>query len=173
MEFVAGPHERWAEPAKGLHDTEQAGDDTLQSASQMRAGCQDETASRPAGWPRSSRRPDPGPGVLRAGEPPHRAADRRGVSDNAGVSETKPRDAWVELIPADELGVRMAANPSARSLYDFGFVANMARLMRTHPRIAATWGAHYLSVMDEGGALTRPEKEMVAAVAAAAQDCHY
>jgi len=89
------------------------------------------------------------------------------------VSETKPRDAWVELISADELAIKMAANPSARSLYDFGFVANMARLMRTHPRIAATWGAHYLSVMYEGGALTRPEKEMVAAVAAAAQDCHY
>ena len=37
MEFVAGPRECWAEPAKGLHDTEQAGDDTLQSATQMRA----------------------------------------------------------------------------------------------------------------------------------------
>lgn len=89
------------------------------------------------------------------------------------MSNAGPPDAWVELVAPDELARKMAANPSARSLYDFGFVANMARLMRTHPRIAVTWGAHYLSVMDEGGALTRPEKEMVAAVAAAAQDCHY
>jgi len=28
MEFVAAPHERWAELAKRLHDTEHAGDDT-------------------------------------------------------------------------------------------------------------------------------------------------
>ncbi|MFG2557385.1 hypothetical protein [Streptomyces sp. NPDC048496] len=27
-EFVAAPHERWAEPAKRMHDTEHAGDDT-------------------------------------------------------------------------------------------------------------------------------------------------
>ncbi len=82
-------------------------------------------------------------------------------------------DAWIELIPAEDVARAMAANPQARSLYDFGFVANMARLMRTHPGIARTWGAHYLAVMDEGGALTRAEKEMVAAIASAAQDCHY
>lgn len=28
MEFVAVPHERWAELAKRMHDTEHAGDDT-------------------------------------------------------------------------------------------------------------------------------------------------
>jgi hypothetical protein len=28
MEFVAAPHERWAELAKRMHDTEYAGDDT-------------------------------------------------------------------------------------------------------------------------------------------------
>ena len=28
MEFVAAPHERWAELAKRMHDTEHAGDDT-------------------------------------------------------------------------------------------------------------------------------------------------
>jgi len=28
MEFVAAPHERWAELAKRLHDTQHAGDDT-------------------------------------------------------------------------------------------------------------------------------------------------
>ncbi len=82
-------------------------------------------------------------------------------------------DAWIELASPDELARRIAAAPTGRSLYDFGFVFNMSRLMRTHPRIAATWGPHFLAVMDEGGALSREEKEMVAAVAAAAQDCHY
>jgi uncharacterized protein Yka (UPF0111/DUF47 family) len=28
MEFVAAPHERWAELAQRMHDTEHAGDDT-------------------------------------------------------------------------------------------------------------------------------------------------
>jgi uncharacterized protein Yka (UPF0111/DUF47 family) len=28
MEFVAAPHERWAELAKRMHDTERVGDDT-------------------------------------------------------------------------------------------------------------------------------------------------
>ncbi|MCA1694547.1 MAG: hypothetical protein LC749_07355 [Actinobacteria bacterium] len=28
MEFVAAPHERWAELAKRMHDTEHAGEDT-------------------------------------------------------------------------------------------------------------------------------------------------
>lgn len=28
MDFVAAPHERWAELAKRMHDTEHAGDDT-------------------------------------------------------------------------------------------------------------------------------------------------
>jgi hypothetical protein len=37
MKFVAAPGKRWANPAKRLHDTEQTGDDTLRSASQMRA----------------------------------------------------------------------------------------------------------------------------------------
>jgi len=32
MEFVASPHERWAELAKRMHDTEHVGDDTAKSA---------------------------------------------------------------------------------------------------------------------------------------------
>jgi uncharacterized protein Yka (UPF0111/DUF47 family) len=30
MKFVAAPHERWAEHAKRMHDTEHAGDDTTE-----------------------------------------------------------------------------------------------------------------------------------------------
>jgi hypothetical protein len=37
MEFVAAPHERWAELAKRMHDTEHAGDDTTMSLSPLRS----------------------------------------------------------------------------------------------------------------------------------------
>jgi hypothetical protein len=45
MEFAAAPHERWAELAKRLHDTEHAGDDTTSVGEPDEGGGQDETAS--------------------------------------------------------------------------------------------------------------------------------
>jgi alkylhydroperoxidase/carboxymuconolactone decarboxylase family protein YurZ len=57
--------------------------------------------------------------------------------------------------------------------YDFGTVPGMSRLIMAHMRIAPFFGALFRQVMFEPGALTRQEREMVAAVAAAAQDCHY
>lgn len=44
-EFVAAPHERWAELAKRLHDTQHAGDDTTSVGEPDEGGSQDETAS--------------------------------------------------------------------------------------------------------------------------------
>ena len=49
MAFVAAPHERWAELAKRLHDTEHAGDDTTSVGEPDEGGSQDETASIDAG----------------------------------------------------------------------------------------------------------------------------
>jgi alkylhydroperoxidase/carboxymuconolactone decarboxylase family protein YurZ len=57
--------------------------------------------------------------------------------------------------------------------YNFGYVAAMSRLIMAHPRIAPAFGALYASIMFAPGALSRAEREMIAAVAAAAQDCHY
>lgn len=57
--------------------------------------------------------------------------------------------------------------------YDFGFAPAMARLVAAHPRIASAFGALFRVIMFEPGHLDRREREMVAAVAAAAQDCHY
>jgi hypothetical protein len=36
MEFVAAPHERWAELAERMHDTEHAGDDTTSDQGRYR-----------------------------------------------------------------------------------------------------------------------------------------
>jgi hypothetical protein len=81
------------------------------------------------------------------------------------------RDAWVEL-PSQET-VR-AMMPSDRPQpYDFGFVAGMSRLIRAHDRIGPAFGTLFAQIMFAPGFLDRREREMVAAVAAAAQDCHY
>jgi uncharacterized peroxidase-related enzyme len=57
--------------------------------------------------------------------------------------------------------------------YDFGFVGEMSVLMNAHPLIGPALAELFMQVMFAPGALTRPEREMVAAVAAAAQDCNY
>ena len=78
--------------------------------------------------------------------------------------------AWVKL--PEPATIRLAAERQNHP-YDFGYVAGMARLIMAHPRIAPAFGALYASIMFAPGALSRAEREMVAAVAAAAQDCHY
>ena len=65
-------------------------------------------------------------------------------------------------------------SPSSRRGYNFGFVANMGRLLRAHPRIGRRFLGLFAEIMfAPEGALDRREREMIAAVAAAAQDCHY
>jgi len=84
------------------------------------------------------------------------------------MSSDRPRDAFIEL-PSRE---SFAGQPAGG--YNFGFVANMGRLLRAHPRIGPRFIALFGEVMfSPAGALDRREREMVAAVAAAAQDCHY
>jgi alkylhydroperoxidase family enzyme len=77
-------------------------------------------------------------------------------------------DAWVELPPREllhELGV-----PTYH-----GFIPQMYRLVAAHPRIARRFAALSSEVMRGGepSALSVAEREMVAAVTAAAQDCFY
>jgi len=81
----------------------------------------------------------------------------------------EPRDAYVRLPDPDE--VRRSRPPGHP--YDFGFVTGMSRLLLAHPRIGPKFLAMYSEIMFEPGALDRREREMVAAVAAAAQYCHY
>jgi len=78
--------------------------------------------------------------------------------------------AWVELPdPARIAG----AGRGEDHPYDFGYVPAMGRLISAHPRIGPAFGAIYAAVMFGPGALSRAERELVAAVAASAQDCHY
>ena len=76
-------------------------------------------------------------------------------------------DAWVGMPSADDLralGVGEVAG---------GFVPGMARLITAHMRIAHQFGPLFQEVMAGPGVLSRGEREMVAAVASAAQDCFY
>ncbi|MDO8616577.1 MAG: carboxymuconolactone decarboxylase family protein [Dehalococcoidia bacterium] len=77
--------------------------------------------------------------------------------------------AWVKMPGEDEMR-RLV--PSGHP-YDFGFITGMQRLVMAHLGIAPFFGALFQQIMFAPGALTRAEREMVAAVAAAAQDCHY
>lgn len=87
-----------------------------------------------------------------------------------------PPEAWVKIPTSDEL---LAAAPKDRDApihpYDFGtFFPAMARLVMAHGRIGAKFAPLFNEIMfSEEGALSRDEREMVASVAAAAQDCHY
>lgn len=87
------------------------------------------------------------------------------------MSETTPKPAFVALASDAEVDAQLP--PGGRNPYDFGFRPAMTRLLLAHPELAQTFRAHYANVMFRPGALTRPERELVAAVAAAAQDCFY
>ena len=78
-------------------------------------------------------------------------------------------DAWVDMPSEDAIRAFMRSG----HVYDFGFLTAMQRLIMSHLRIAPFFGALFQQIMFEPGGLSRREREMVAAVAAAAQDCHY
>ena len=82
---------------------------------------------------------------------------------------SKLPDAWVAMPSEVEIrGLIPSGYP-----YDFGFLPAMARLIVAHDRIAPFFGALFQQIMFAPGRLERREREMVAAVASVAQDCHY
>lgn len=88
--------------------------------------------------------------------------DRDG--DGARVPE-----AWVSM-PSEEA---IRSFMQSGHVYDFGFLTGMQRLVMSHLGIAPFFGRLFQEIMFGPGELRRREREMVAAVAAAAQDCHY
>ena len=85
------------------------------------------------------------------------------------MGSTRAAKAWVAVPSEDELRTLM---PSGHP-YDFGFYPAMARLLMAHDQIGPAFGGLFSQIMFAPGHLDRREREMVAAVASAAQDCHY
>ena len=76
-------------------------------------------------------------------------------------------------LPSDE-EMRAQVKPGMKpSPYDFGFIGGMSRLLSAHARIGTAMRAAFSEIMFAPGALSRAEREMIAAVASAAQDCEY
>ena len=85
------------------------------------------------------------------------------------MATSEDGDAWVAMPSEEQIRTLVPGGHP----YDFGFISGMQRLVMTHMGIAPFFGALFQQIMFQPGALERHEREMVAAVAAAAQDCHY
>jgi alkylhydroperoxidase/carboxymuconolactone decarboxylase family protein YurZ len=81
-----------------------------------------------------------------------------------------PQQAFIRLPTPEELRARGGPKPTS---YDFGFPSGMGRLLAAHERIGGAMQGAFYEIMFAPGALTRAEREMIAAVASAAQDCQY
>ena len=88
------------------------------------------------------------------------------------TSQERIREAWVSIPTEAEHRASLPPGAPAGN-YDFGYLPAMGRLQARHKAIGPLFGALYRQVMFGPGELDRKEREMVAAVAAAAQDCRY
>jgi len=79
------------------------------------------------------------------------------------------RDAWVDLPSEQSLGWT-AENGGG---YEFAFLPAMGRLIMAHPVVGQAFVQLLSTLMFGPGQLTRRERELVASVSAAAQDCFY
>jgi alkylhydroperoxidase/carboxymuconolactone decarboxylase family protein YurZ len=92
--------------------------------------------------------------------------------DTMNGLETESQEPYIALPSEEDIRARRAPN-APRPPYDFGFVGDMSRLLAAHPRIGPPMLQAFAEIMFAPGALDRAEREMVAAVASAAQDCVY
>ena len=79
-------------------------------------------------------------------------------------------------LPSDEemrVKAAKASGSGMKPVYNFGFVGGMSRLLAAHERIGKALQGAFYEMMFAPGALDRAEREMLAAVASAAQDCEY
>jgi hypothetical protein len=88
------------------------------------------------------------------------------------MADPQRPEAWVQL--PSEADVRAAqGQPHPYEGFLDGHVAHMTRLLMAHAAIGPVFRQLSRAVLFGPGALSRPEREMVAAVAAAAQACRY
>ena len=85
------------------------------------------------------------------------------------MADDRVRAAWVDLPGEEEMRSQLPGGHP----YDFGFMPAMGRLLAAHDQIGPAFGMLFSQIMFVPGSLTRAEREMIAAVTAAAQDCHY
>jgi alkylhydroperoxidase/carboxymuconolactone decarboxylase family protein YurZ len=85
------------------------------------------------------------------------------------VDDSKP---FITL-PSDEEMRALRDSSGMKPTYNFGFIGGMSRLLAAHPRIGKALQGAFYEMMFAPGALDRAEREMLAAVASAAQDCEY
>jgi len=79
---------------------------------------------------------------------------------------------FITLPTDEEMRVRREGS-GMKPTYNFGFIGGMSRLLAAHERIGKALQAAFYEMMFAPGALDRAEREMLAAVASAAQDCEY
>ena len=79
------------------------------------------------------------------------------MKKHQSLGEVDTREAWVKILTPAERAARGKGHP-----YDFGFTPWLAA---THPEIGPLFSALYQQIMfAPGGALSRAEREMTAAV---------
>ena len=88
-------------------------------------------------------------------------------------SVSSQSEAWVGLPSEADVRTMAQGRTHPYEAYLGGVVARMARLLAAHPRIGPAFRQLSAEILFGPGALTRAEREMVAAVAASAQDCFY
>lgn len=76
-------------------------------------------------------------------------------------------------LPTDEEMRARSEATGMKPVYNFGFIGGMSRLLAAHGRIGKALQGAFYEMMFAPGALDRAEREMLAAVASAAQDCEY
>ena len=77
------------------------------------------------------------------------------------------KEAWVDIAPDN------GSQPVAPGRWAFEFRPAMGRLLSAHPTIGPAFNTLYSEIMRGPGSLSRQEREMIAPVAAASQDCYY
>lgn len=87
------------------------------------------------------------------------------------MDQRSEAQAWIRLPSDPEMDQIRPGGVQGR--YELGAVPAMARLIRAHPRIGPRFAALLREIMVNPGVLTHAERQMVAAVAAGAQDCTY
>ena len=88
------------------------------------------------------------------------------------MSESDEPKPFITL-PTDEEMRARGQSSGMKPVYNFGFIGGMSRLLAAHERIGKALQGAFYEMMFAPGALSRAEREMLAAVASAAQDCEY